>query len=143
MTCDCDKGYGGKYCDWCLDPTHAYPDCVAEISSEIYDPTAAHTFLARKRYNEHGYSTSAAHYFSDGALEPTIFNEECGWVDFPDNLDRIEYMREFTGGEFHLADLYVVNHKQDNIIKFNPRWTGQFKFMVQQPETEEVMSGSG
>jgi hypothetical protein len=45
------------------------------------------------------------------AFEPTIFNEECGWVDFPDNLDRIEYMREFTGGEFHLADLYVVNHK--------------------------------
>jgi hypothetical protein len=38
-----------------------------------------------------GYSTKAAKVFPHGALEPRIFNEECGWVDLPDNLDRLEY----------------------------------------------------
>lgn len=52
-------------------------------------------------------------------------------------------MREFTGGEFHMADLYVVNHQQDNIIKFQPRWAGVLKMLVQQPEAEEVMAGAG
>lgn len=110
VTCECDEGYGGKHCDYCTDATRAFPDCSPGISSAIYDPTSAHAFLARQRYNEHGYSKAAARYFSEGELEPTVFNEECGWVDFPDNFDRIEYMREFTGGEFHLADLFVVNH---------------------------------
>ena len=45
------------------------------------------------------------------SLEPTFFNKECGWVDFPDNLDRTEFMKEFGSGEFHSADTYVVNHK--------------------------------
>jgi len=143
VTCECDEGYGGKHCDYCTDATRAFPDCSPGISSAIYDPTSAHAFLARQRYNEHGYSTAAARYFSEGELEPTVFNEECGWVDFPDNFDRIEYMREFTGGEFHLADLFVVNHQQDNIVKFKPRWTGVFKMLVQQPEAEEVLAGSG
>jgi len=56
-------------------------------------------------------------------------------------LDRIEFSREFGAGEFHFADLYVVNHKQDNIIKFKPRSTGTFKFLVQQPEEEEAING--
>ena len=118
VECVCDSGYGGAYCDYCLDATVAYPDCAAGLSSAIYNNEAAHAFLARRQYNEHGYSKSAAQYFSEGDLEPTVFNEECGWVDFPDNLDRIEFAKEFSSGEFHFADLYVSNHKQDNIIKF-------------------------
>lgn len=27
VTCVCDKGYGGRYCDFCTDPSYAYPDC--------------------------------------------------------------------------------------------------------------------
>jgi hypothetical protein len=60
VTCDCHEGYGGKYCDYCKDPTHAFPDCTANISASIYDPDAMHHFLSRKKYNEHGYSTAAA-----------------------------------------------------------------------------------
>ena len=74
-------------------------------------------------------------------MEPTIFNEECAWVDYPDNLDRVEHMREFSKGDLHFADLYVVNHRQDNIIKFKPRSTGVFKVLVQQPEAEELLAG--
>ena len=61
------------------------------MSSSIYDTTLAHDFLGRRQYNEHGYSTAASQYFSQDTLEPTIFNEECGWADFPDDLDRIEF----------------------------------------------------
>jgi hypothetical protein len=74
-------------------------------------------------------------------LEPTVFNEECGWVDFPDDLSRIEFIDEFSSGEFHFADLYVTNHKQDNIIKFIPRSTGVLKVLLQQPEAEELLAG--
>jgi hypothetical protein len=86
----------------------------------MYNSERAHAFLARRRYNLDGYSTAAMQYFSPGDLEPTIFNEECGWVDYPDSLDRVEFMREYSTGDVHFADLYVVNHKQDNMIKFKP-----------------------
>ena len=131
VECECDEGYGGRYCDYCKDAGLAYPDCDPGLSAAIYDTGATHAFLARRRYDEHGYAPSAARYFSQGALEPTVFNEECGWVDYPDNLDRPEYMREFSKGEFHVADLYVVNHRQDNIIKFKPRSAGVVKVLVQ------------
>ena len=74
-------------------------------------------------------------------MEPTVFNEECAWVDYPDDLGRIEFMREFHGEDIHFADLYVVNHKQDNIIKFKPTTTGVFKILLQQPEAEELLAG--
>lgn len=67
-----------------------------------------------------GFSNNAERYFSKDSLEPSYFNEECGWVDFPDDLGRIEFTKEFRSNEFHFADIYVVNHKQDNIIKFKP-----------------------
>jgi len=50
-------------------------------------------------------------------------------------------MREFHGEDIHFADLYVVNHKQDNIIKFKPTTTGVFKILLQQPEAEELLAG--
>jgi hypothetical protein len=78
-----------------------------------------------------GYSTKAAKVFPHGALEPRIFNEECGWVDLPDNLDRLEYGQEFSSSEFHIADVYTVNHKQDNVIKFKPEMAGTFKIALQ------------
>ena len=140
VTCVCDKGYGGRYCDFCTDPAYAYPDCQEDLSSKIYDTEGNHLFLQRRRYNTHGYSSSAAQYFSQDDLEPSIFNEECGWVDFPDDLDRIEFVREFTDGELHVSDLYVVNHRQDNLIKFKPRNTGVFRFLAQQPELDELVS---
>jgi len=27
VECDCREGYGGAFCDFCTDPTFAYPDC--------------------------------------------------------------------------------------------------------------------
>lgn len=78
-----------------------------------------------------GYSMKAAKVFPHGALEPRIFNEECGWVDLPDNLDRLEYGQEFYSSEFHIADVYTVNHKQDNVIKFRPKEAGTFKIALQ------------
>lgn len=141
VECVCDSGYGGRFCDYCVDATHAYPDCEATLSASIYDSEAAHAFLSRRRYEEHGYSTSASKYFPAGALEPTVFNEECGWVDFPDDLDRAELAREFGQGELHIAELYVVNHRQDNIMKLVPRSTGILKVLVQQPEAEEELAG--
>jgi len=64
-------------------------------------------------------------------LEPTVFNEECAWVDYPDDLSRIEFLGEFSEGDIHFADLYVVNHRQDNIIKFHPTTAGVFKILLQ------------
>ena len=107
----------------------------------MYDSEAAHAYLQRKTYDMNGYSTAANKYFAKGELEPSVFNEQCGWVDFPDDLDRTEYQREFKNGEFHFADKYVVNHKQDNIIKFVPRQPGVFKILVQQPELDEALHG--
>jgi hypothetical protein len=49
-------------------------------------------------------------------------------------------VREFADGELHLSDLYVVNHRQDNLIKFKPRNTGVFRFLAQQPELDELTS---
>lgn len=141
VECECDSGYGGRFCDYCLDASLAYPDCSPDISAEIYDSGAAHAFLARRRYDEHGYSTAASKYFAPGSLEPTIFNEECGWVDFPDDLDRLEFMKGFMGNEMHIADVYVVNHRQDNVMKVNPTQPGFFKVLVQQPEIEEAAAG--
>jgi hypothetical protein len=103
---------------------------------------AADAFLSRRKYEQHGYSTAASKYFAPGSLEPTVFNEECGWVDFPDDLDRTELGREFSHGEFHLSDLYVVNHRQDNIMKFVGRSAGVLKVLVQQPEAEEELAGN-
>mmetsp|Transcript_21053 Transcript_21053/g.32591 ORF Transcript_21053/g.32591 Transcript_21053/m.32591 type:complete len:309 (+) Transcript_21053:2716-3642(+) len=131
VECHCDAGFGGTYCDYCVDPSFAFPDCHEAISSLIYDPEATHEFLSRRKYNEHGYSTVAAQYFGVNSLEPTIFNEECAWVDYPDDLDRVEHTKEFRDGSFHLADLYVVNHKQDNVLKFSPQQTGVLKVLIQ------------
>ena len=131
VECDCDSGFGGKFCDYCTDSTLAYPDCEkGGLKSDMYNSEAAHAFLTRRKYETHGYSTAANKYFKAGELEPTIFNEECGWVDFPDDLDRTEYSREFKEGEFHIADLYVVNHRQDNIIKYIPRSAGVLKVLL-------------
>lgn len=124
-----------------MDASLAYPDCTEGLSASIYNSEEAHAFLSRRRYDEHGYSTAAERYFPAGALEPSVFNEECGWVDFPDDLDRIEFMREFNSGEFHIADVYVVNHDQDNVMKFKPRSTGVFKVLLQQPESDELFAG--
>jgi len=37
ITCDCEAGFGGKYCDFCKDNTQAYPACSEKISASIYD----------------------------------------------------------------------------------------------------------
>jgi len=37
VKCDCDKGYGGAYCDYCTDASFAYPDCTDEMSATIYN----------------------------------------------------------------------------------------------------------
>jgi hypothetical protein len=141
VVCECDRGFSGKFCDYCTDPTNAFPDCTNEISASIYDPEEVHNFLSRRKYDENGYSTVASRYFQKGELEPIIFNEECGWVDFPDDLNKIEFSKEFADGSFHIADFYVMNHKQDNIVKFTPRHTGTFKLLVQQPEVETALKG--
>lgn len=110
VECNCDSGYAGRFCDFCSNPSFAYPDCEKELSAEIYDPNLVHAFLSRRRYSEHGYSSAAAQYFSEDSLEPSVFNSECGWVDYPDDFDRIEYTKEFADGELHFADFFVVNH---------------------------------
>jgi hypothetical protein len=43
-------------------------------------------------------------------------------------------MRQFRSGEFHIADVYTVNHKQDNIMRMVPKSQGVIKVLVQQPE---------
>ncbi len=49
VICDCDQGYSGDYCDYCSDPSFAYPDCSeGSFSSRIYDTAHAHAFLARR-----------------------------------------------------------------------------------------------
>jgi hypothetical protein len=140
VQCRCDEQYTGKYCDYCKNSKLAYPDCKEGTSAAIYDPKLIHDFLNRKHYDMNGYSTKADRYFPAGSLEPRVFNEECGWVDLPDDLDRIEYGQEFRSSEFHIADVYTVNHKQDNIIKFKPTMDGIIKVMIQQPETEDADS---
>jgi hypothetical protein len=42
-------------------------------------------------------------------------------------------------GDFHLADIYTVNHDADNVIEFTPRKTGHFKIMLKQPERETAI----
>lgn len=59
VECACEDGYGGKYCDFCQDPTLAYPDCK-EYSAQMYHAEATHAYLGRRKYNENGYSTHAA-----------------------------------------------------------------------------------
>ena len=130
VECDCDQGFGGKYCDYCLDPAFAYPACEASQSSLMYDSDATHAFLSRRRYEESGYTMAVERYFEDDSLEPTIFNEECAWVDFPDDLERVEHMGQFEHGEFHIADTYVVNHKQDNVMRLKPASPGTLKVLL-------------
>lgn len=130
VQCNCDSGYGGRYCDYCTNAELAYPDCSKDMGAAIYDSESANAFLARRRYDEHGYSTAVSQYFEAGSLEPTVFNEECAWVDFPDDLDRLEFSKSFEGGEFHISDVYVVNHRQDNVMKFVPSQTGIFKVLL-------------
>ena len=136
INCECEENYSGRFCDYCANRALLYPDCdpARADSANIYDPKQIHEFLNRAHYSLNGYSTKAERYFPDGQLHPNIFNEECGWVDYPDDLDRIEYMREFRSGEFHVADVYTVNHKQDNVMKFVPKQPGVIKVLVQQPE---------
>lgn len=136
IECQCDDGYTGRFCDYCANKVLAFPDCdpTRGDSANIYDPKQIHEFLNRNHYELNGYSTKAERIFPKGQLEPSIFNEECGWVDYPDDLDRIEYMREFNTGEFHVADIYTVNHKQDNVMRFVPKELGVIKVLAQQPE---------
>ena len=47
VKCQCDKGYGGYYCDFCSDPEYAFPDCSPETSSIIYNTEIQHAFLSR------------------------------------------------------------------------------------------------
>ena len=42
-------------------------------------------------------------------------------------------------GEFHIADIFTVNHDEDNVIEFTPRSKGLFKIMLKQPEKENAI----
>ena len=57
VKCECDKGYGGKFCDYCTDAGLAYPDCdpASNLSSSIYDTKTTRAFLERRKYDQKGY----------------------------------------------------------------------------------------
>ena len=51
-------------------------------------------------------------------------------------MNQITNHKEFASGDFHIADVYVVNHDADNVIEFTPRHSGIFKILLKQPEKE-------
>ena len=61
---------------------------------------------------------------------------QCPLKNFPEDLDRIEFMRFMEGGDFHITDVYTVNHDKDNMIKFLPMKEGTIKIFIQQPWSE-------
>ena len=58
------------------------------------------------------------------------FQQQCQYTNFPNFLNQIQNHKEFISGEFHLADVYTVNHDEDNVIEFTPRSKGLFKIML-------------
>ena len=51
-------------------------------------------------------------------------------------MNQIHNHKEFVTGDFHIADIFTVNHDADNVIEFTPRMKGLFKIMLKQPELE-------
>lgn len=62
-----------------------------------------------------------------------MFAQECNGIDYPLDLNSLSFHREFSTGDFHFADVYTVNHKTNNFIKFTPRTPGSFKIMIKSP----------
>jgi hypothetical protein len=43
-------------------------------------------------------------------------------------------MNFVSGGDFHVANFYTINHNTPNVITFTPRKEGTIKILVQTPE---------
>ena len=69
--------------------------------------------------------------------------QQCIFANYPQNLERIEYMNFVSGGDFHVADFYTINHNTPNVISFTPKTEGVIKILVQAPQdTSESIKGS-
>ena len=40
---------------------------------------------------------------------------------------------QFESGNFHISEIYTVNHNTDNLIQFRPLKEGNLKIMIKQP----------
>jgi hypothetical protein len=61
-------------------------------------------------------------------------DHQCSFTNFPQDLDRLEFMNFVSGGDFHVANFYTINHNTPNVITFTPRKEGTIKILVQTPE---------
>ncbi len=59
---------------------------------------------------------------------------QCLLANYPQDLDRLEYMNFVWGGDLHLSNFYTINHDKENVIKFTPRHEGTLKLLIQRPE---------
>lgn len=81
----------------------AYPDCE-EILLDIYKMKVEETFVDKRKYNVDGYQKGE----NDEELVDST-KAQCSWVNFPQDLDAIEYM-DMLGGPFHVSDYYTIHH---------------------------------
>ena len=98
--CECSSLYSGRFCDRCLDSSLIYPDC-----------------LKASKYSRGEISVISNRDFSS---EVDADDHGCQLMDYPTDLDRIEFLKGIPSG-LHLSEVYHFNHKLPNIIEFTAR----------------------
>ena len=130
--CKCATGYAGDNCEMCEDGEQEYPDCTDEFKAKDMDSDVFSGWGKQRREQVKN---------KDDPLEiiNSPFQQQCPYTDFPNFLNSIHTHKEFSTGEFHIADTYTVNHDDYNVIEFTPRMKGLFKIMLKQPEREVAL----
>lgn len=108
-----------------------YPDCTGIYQASNMQSSAYNAFSQRRV--EQVYHSQ---YHTYANLNTSPFQQQCSYTDYPNFLNQITNHKEFSSGDFHLADVHVVNHDTDNVIEWTPRHKGMFKIMLKQPERD-------
>ena len=134
QTCDCEHGYAGNFCEMCDDIDFEYPDCTGLMDADLMYGDAYDSYNMQRR--EQVYHED----YHIGQHVTSPFQQQCSYTDFPNFLNQIQNHKEFISGEFHIADVFTVNHDEDNVIEFTPRSKGLFKILIKQPEREVAVA---
>lgn len=107
--CKCVTGYAGDHCEMCEDGEQEFPDCTDEFKAKDMDSDIFDAWGKRRREQ---VDNEDDHF--NNINSP--FQQQCAYTDFPNFLNSIHTHKEFSTGEFHIADIYTVNHDDHNVI---------------------------
>jgi hypothetical protein len=103
---------------------HAYPDCSGDYLAD----TTSSQFLV-----SYDHGSRSKQMLPSKPTQRSPLQQQCLYNTFPQSLNSGNFHAQHPSGNFHISDVYTVNHDSNNIIKIKPKASGTLKVMVKQP----------